>query len=141
MIERLLESGLPMRLAAWLTPRRGLVERAGLRYRPGPRGLLDLTLPARMDVATPLVVFIHGGGWRTGERADYVWLARALEVAAHLDQHRREALYVALVGVSAQVFLTGTDATTFGSLQGQAEGFQATVDGPVPLAGFSDSAL
>lgn len=38
------------------------------------------------------------------------------EVAAHLDATRREALFAALPGLSAQVFLTGTDAGVFASL-------------------------
>lgn len=35
------------------------------------------------------------------------------EVAAHLDAPRREALFAALPGLGAQVFLTGTEAETF----------------------------
>lgn len=38
------------------------------------------------------------------------------EVAAHLDATRREALFAALPGLSAQVFLTGTDEGVFAGL-------------------------
>ena len=55
------------------------------------------------------------------------------EVAAHLDQRRREALYAALAELPAQVFLTGTEPDIFAPLQGVAEGFRATAEGLVPL--------
>jgi acetyl esterase/lipase len=77
MLGALLATGLPMRVAAWLTPRAG-TEITGLRYAEGPRGLVDLTLPARAGPGTPLVVFFHGGGWYGGSRGDYAFLARAL---------------------------------------------------------------
>lgn len=55
------------------------------------------------------------------------------EVAAHLDLRRREALYAALIGLPAQVFLTGTEPDIFAPLQGVAEGFRATSEGLVSL--------
>lgn len=58
------------------------------------------------------------------------------EVAAHLDQARRAALYAALVELPAQVFLTGTDPDIFAPLQGSAEGFRATPSGLVPMPEF-----
>jgi DNA replication and repair protein RecF len=56
------------------------------------------------------------------------------EVAAHLDLARREALYDALAGLPAQVFLTGTEPDIFAPLQGSAETFRATPEGLVPLS-------
>ncbi len=58
------------------------------------------------------------------------------EVAAHLDQARREALYAALAALPAQVFLTGTEAEIFAPLQGLAEGFGASPGGLSPLANY-----
>jgi DNA replication and repair protein RecF len=58
------------------------------------------------------------------------------EVAAHLDQRRREALYEALAALPAQVFLTGTEADIFAPLRGTAEGFRATPTGLVALSEF-----
>jgi acetyl esterase/lipase len=87
----LLASGLPMRIATWMTPRAGAAEIVGLRYAPGARGLLDLTLPAGATPGTPLVVFIHGGGWQSGERGHYAFLARALAaqgIAVALPDYR-----------------------------------------------------
>ncbi len=58
------------------------------------------------------------------------------EVAAHLDAARREALYAALAGLPAQVFLTGTEPDIFHPLRGTAEGFRATPGGLVALPDF-----
>ncbi len=41
----------------------------GLQYGDGhPRQLLDIYLPAGPIVQRPMVIYIHGGGWRTGSR-------------------------------------------------------------------------
>ena len=48
------------------------------------------------------------------------------EVAAHLDQDRRHALFEELSALDAQVWLTGTDRELFRPLDGRAEFF--TVD-------------
>lgn len=47
------------------------------------------------------------------------------EVAAHLDQARREALFAALAALPAQSFLTGTEAEVFRPLAGIAAMFRA----------------
>jgi DNA replication and repair protein RecF len=43
------------------------------------------------------------------------------EVAAHLDELRRRALFEALLGLGAQAWLTGTDAAVFAPLAGAAQ--------------------
>ena len=52
-----------------------LVERCDLRadiaYGPGPRETLDLIFPDRVSPGAPLHLFIHGGYWRSGEKANY----------------------------------------------------------------------
>ncbi len=48
------------------------------------------------------------------------------EVAAHLDQARREALFAALLALPAQAFLTGTEPEVFSPLRGAADIFLAT---------------
>ncbi|MBD0275082.1 MAG: alpha/beta hydrolase, partial [Acetobacteraceae bacterium] len=55
-------------LANALTPRGGYRRIADLAYGPLPRQRLDLYLPAGAGPKPPppLVVFIHGGNWRTG---------------------------------------------------------------------------
>ena len=47
-----------------------------VRYAPGPRGTLDIYRPAQP--AGPLVVFIYGGSWRSGDKAIYPFVARPL---------------------------------------------------------------
>ena len=42
------------------------------------------------------------------------------EVAAHLDEGRRAALFEALAGLESQTWITGTDTALFASLRGQA---------------------
>jgi acetyl esterase/lipase len=76
----------PARIAGVLTSAHGVETREGLAYGAHPRRRLDLTLPAGAGTATPagagpgtpLVVFFHGGSWRSGSRADYPFLARVL---------------------------------------------------------------
>lgn len=52
-----------------------LTERANLRadipYGPGPRETLDLIFPDRVAPGAPLHLFVHGGYWRSGEKANY----------------------------------------------------------------------
>ncbi|MGG5807894.1 alpha/beta hydrolase [Falsiroseomonas sp. CW058] len=78
LLPGLLAACSPARVAGLLTPSGGSETREGLAYGPHPRLRLDLTLPAGVTAATPLVVFIYGGSWRMGERADYAFVARAL---------------------------------------------------------------
>lgn len=54
------------------------------------------------------------------------------EVAAHLDAPRREALFVALAALPAQVLLSGTDAGIFAPLRGVAAAFRARPGSVVP---------
>ncbi len=51
------------------------------------------------------------------------------EVAAHLDADRRAALYVALIDLGAQAWMTGTEARLFDGLGDRAQGF-SVADGP-----------
>ena len=47
--------------------------RLDLRYGPGPKETLDLFVPATRPVGT--FVFIHGGYWRTLDKADFSFVA------------------------------------------------------------------
>ncbi|MEA3055743.1 MAG: hypothetical protein QOD30_1175 [Actinomycetota bacterium] len=55
-----------------------LAERPNVAYghRPGER--LDAFLPARTSGATPAVLVVHGGGWKTGSKEAWDGRARAL---------------------------------------------------------------
>lgn len=50
-----------------------------LSYGPyGEQNLLDLYLPDQSNFPAPLVVLIHGGGWRSGSKSAHEWSARSL---------------------------------------------------------------
>jgi DNA replication and repair protein RecF len=44
-------------------------------------------------------------------------------VAAHLDAERRDALFAALLDLKTQAWMTGTDASLFAGLRGEAQFF------------------
>ena len=52
------------------------------------------------------------------------------EVAAHLDQDRRDALFGGLLELGGQVWFAGTDVEIFARLRGQAQ-FFTVADGAV----------
>jgi acetyl esterase/lipase len=64
-------------IANALTFSGGATRREALAYGPLPRHRLDLYVPAGV-AAPPLMVFFHGGGWHSGARGDYAFLARVL---------------------------------------------------------------
>ena len=41
-----------------------------LKFGPDPKQLLDLYAPRRPRGPLPLLVFVHGGGWDSGERRE-----------------------------------------------------------------------
>lgn len=56
-------------------------EVAAARYGSDPAQKLEMFVPATSGTAAgplPIVVFIHGGGWRSGDPHDYRFVARAL---------------------------------------------------------------
>ena len=50
-----------------------------IEYGDNPQQRLDLYLPADRTEATKLVVFIHGGGWNTGDKSDFTVILSALQ--------------------------------------------------------------
>ncbi|MBI0534581.1 alpha/beta hydrolase [Roseomonas sp. KE2513] len=68
----------PIDIANRLTPASGILREAGLVYGPGERGRYDLYTPQGARPDAPLIVFFYGGGWRSGAREDYDFVARAL---------------------------------------------------------------
>ena len=63
--------------------RSGAIERvAGAQYGTDPRQKLGVWMPAaeRADTAgkPPVVIWIHGGGWQTGDPFEYRFVARAM---------------------------------------------------------------
>ncbi|WP_244545392.1 alpha/beta hydrolase [Devosia enhydra] len=53
----------------------------GVAYADGQRKKLDVYTPKNPSGAAPVVVFIYGGAWRNGNRADYQFVGRALASA------------------------------------------------------------
>lgn len=54
---------------------------ADLPYGEGAREVLDLLLPPRLASGAPLHLFVHGGYWRSGEKADYRCVAEPVLAA------------------------------------------------------------
>ena len=73
-------SGTGTRIIDALTPKSGYVETHDIAYGDGPRRRLDVYRPAALaaDAKAPVVVFIYGGSWREGSKADYRFVADAL---------------------------------------------------------------
>lgn len=59
------------------------------------------------------------------------------EVAVHLDEGRRAALFAALVALPSQAILTGTDIEPFAPLRHAATAFVAKAGALAPAAGFA----
>jgi acetyl esterase/lipase len=69
---------------AWLeiaTPRHGYARRRGVAYGPHPRHRLDLYLPDGLKDFAPAVVFLYGGGWRSGTREIYRFVGQCFAAA------------------------------------------------------------
>ncbi|WP_245296855.1 MULTISPECIES: DNA replication/repair protein RecF [Rhodomicrobium] len=62
------------------------------------------------------------------------------EIAAHLDEPRREALFVEIERLGAQAWLTGTDKDVFGPLQHKAQ-FFTVADGSLSRQGHDDGRI
>jgi acetyl esterase/lipase len=62
-------------------PDAGISVTHGQRYQPGPRGTLDVYRPALADGTAPIVLFLYGGSWDRGEKADYAFVGKALAAA------------------------------------------------------------
>jgi acetyl esterase/lipase len=60
-----------------LEPRRRARIRRGIAYGKHPRQALDLYAPKQGEGA-PVIVFLYGGGWRSGERGRYAFVGESL---------------------------------------------------------------
>ncbi len=49
-----------------------------IRYRPGDRGTYDLYVPDNASAQTPVVVFIYGGSWDSGNKGMYLFVGQSL---------------------------------------------------------------
>lgn len=55
--------------------REGLAGRIDMRYGPGPKETLDVFLPSEGRSTGDVLVFIHGGYWRSLDKADHSFIA------------------------------------------------------------------
>ncbi|WP_376088785.1 alpha/beta hydrolase [Roseomonas sp. CCTCC AB2023176] len=74
----LLSACSPQGIANGLTPRGGTTVQEGIAYGPGPRARYDLYAPAGLAPDAPLIVFFYGGGWTSGSRDGYGFVAYPL---------------------------------------------------------------
>lgn len=58
--------------------RQALPHERDLAYGPDPKQRIDLYLPTSKPSAAPVFLFIHGGGFREGDRANYGFVAAPL---------------------------------------------------------------
>lgn len=68
----------PARLTSLLTPRHGVQREVGLAYGPLPRQRLDLYTPQALAPGASALLFLHGGAWSSGSRADYGFVGTGL---------------------------------------------------------------
>ena len=100
-----------LRVVDALAPSGGYAVRPAIQYGPDPRQAMDAYLPARPGGGEPppVVLFLYGGSWRSGERRDYrfvgSWLARTGHVALVADYRLHPAVcFPAFVEDAAAAF-------------------------------------
>ncbi|HEX4051339.1 MAG TPA: alpha/beta hydrolase [Steroidobacteraceae bacterium] len=64
-----------------LQPRAGVRVTRDRRYAPGARGTLDVYAPRAAKGNVPVVLFIYGGSWDSGRKAEYEFVGDALASA------------------------------------------------------------
>jgi len=74
----------PASVLGWVQPSARGGEERGIAYAPGPRHEFDIYIPAASNSPPPVVVFFYGGGWRSGDRASYRFVGRALAACGAL---------------------------------------------------------
>lgn len=74
----------PIAALDMLAPRDGYTRHAGIPYGDGPRRRLDVYVPKAAEGARPVVLFVYGGSWSTGERAQYRFVGQALAAQGYV---------------------------------------------------------
>ena len=73
----------PLQIVDHLTPRSGYERKRDLSYGPSPRQTYDLYEPTSPGGREPVVVFFYGGGWKSGAKDDYRFVAQSLTKAGY----------------------------------------------------------
>jgi acetyl esterase/lipase len=63
------------------TPRRGYTRKRAIAYGDDPRHKLDLYVPHALTDFAPAIVFLYGGGWRSGTRDIYRFVGQCFASA------------------------------------------------------------
>ncbi|GGC86665.1 alpha/beta hydrolase [Undibacterium terreum] len=97
----------PVKAINALTPSSSYIKAADISYGPDARNKLDIYTPAHLQGKAPVVVFIYGGTWNSGDRADYLFVGEALAsrgIVAVLADYRLypQVRYPSFVEDSAQ---------------------------------------
>ncbi len=78
-IAAMLGACAPVRMLNAMVPENGFKATRAIAYKPGERGKLDVYVPATPATGPrPVIVFYYGGGWDSGDRGDYLFVAEAL---------------------------------------------------------------
>ena len=80
---------MPSSLLGWfdaLVPKERSSRRvaADIAFGPDPKHILDLYAPTHPRGPLPLLIFVHGGGWDSGDRREYSFAGRALAALGFL---------------------------------------------------------
>lgn len=107
--------------------------------------LLDLYVPEQAEAPRPAVIFIHGGGWEAGDKADYKYYAvrfaaRGYVVASIGYRFAREAKFPGCVEdtkcavrwMRARAAALGVDAGRIAVVGGSAGGYLSMMAGYAP---------
>ena len=76
-----------------LAPRDGFGVQRDLVYGPDPRHRLDLYVPSARPVNKAIVVFVHGGGWDSGDKDQYLFVGQAFASLGYITAIPNYRLY------------------------------------------------
>ncbi len=96
--------------------------RSDLLVRHGPKAM-DAALCSTGEQKALLIGLVLAHGRLVAELAGMAPILLLDEVAAHLDERRRGALFEILDDLNGQAFMTGTDASLFAAIAGRAQFF------------------
>ncbi|MDF1791769.1 MAG: alpha/beta hydrolase [Thalassobaculaceae bacterium] len=73
----------PLQIVDRLTPRTGYERSRDMPYGAGPRQRFDLYEPTGPARDAPVIVYFYGGGWKSGDKDDYRFVAQTLTRAGY----------------------------------------------------------
>lgn len=80
-----------------LQPDEGVSVEKGIAYGSLPRQKYDLYSPAKARPDAPVIVFVYGGSWHSGDRKDYEFVGEALATAGFITAIADYRLYPKVV--------------------------------------------